>query len=135
MTITGTLTAEDVHAIRETTEQRWTKTILARDWEGMLALCAPDIVYMPADHPALRGHAQLRTWFDQFPRVLGLTQPLESVVGQGSLAIVRATFAATVDVEGKPTAGTGKVLCSFQHDVTGRWMVTSVCWNWDKPFA
>src|SRR5262245_741719 len=98
----STLTVEERESIRRMTEEDWTAAVLARDWHKTLAMCAADVVYMPADHPALRGHAELRAWLDQFPRILTFTQPLESVDGYGDLAISRATFAATVDNSGTP---------------------------------
>ena len=130
-----TLTTDDRDVIRQLTEARWTAALLARDWNQLLAMCADDIVYMPADHPVLRGHAALRAWFDQFPRMLTFSQPLEAVEGQGDLAISHSTFAVTVDNAGTPVGNTGKVLCGWQKDASGQWMVKSVCWNWDRPLG
>ena len=131
----STLTAEDRESIRSVTEEGWTAAALARDWDKVLAMCAPDIVYMPADYPVLRGHAALRAWLDQFPSILRFTQPLESVEGHGNLAISRNTFAITVGDAGKLVENTGKVLCAWQKDTSGRWVVKAVCWNWDRPMG
>ena len=131
----STLTAEDRESIRSLTEDGWTAAFLAQNWDKALAMCAPDIVYMPADHPVLRGHAALRAWLDQFPRILKFAQPLEALEGQGALAIARGTFAVTVDVGGKPVENTGKVLCGLEKNASGRWVAKAVCWNWDRPLG
>ena len=128
-----TLTPEDRNVIRQVTEEQWTTALLARDWSQLLAMCADDVVYMPADHPVLRGHAALRAWLDQFPRMLKFSQPLGTVEGQGTLAISQSTFAVAVDNGGTPVENTGKVLCGWQKEASGRWLVKSVCWNWDRP--
>jgi ketosteroid isomerase-like protein len=60
--LASTLTKEDRETIRRLTEEEWTAAGLARDWDKALAMCAPDIVYMPADHAVLRGRAELRAW-------------------------------------------------------------------------
>jgi ketosteroid isomerase-like protein len=117
------------------TERQWTAAMLARDWDTALAMCAPNVVYMPADHPVLHGHAALRGWFEQFPPILKFTQPLETVEAQGNLAIGRATFTATIELGGKPMENTGKVLAVWQKGTSGQWLVAAVCWNWDWPFG
>ena len=131
----STLTAEDRESIRRMTEEGWTAAGLAQDWDKAIAMCAPDIVYMPADHPVLRGHAALRAWFDQFPRIVKFSQPLDALEGQGTLAMARGTFAVTVDVGGKLIENTGKVLVCWTKDDSGRWLAKAVCWNWDRPLG
>jgi ketosteroid isomerase-like protein len=135
MTEAPPLTAEDRAVIRRFTEHEWPAAALARDWDRLLAMCANDITYMPADHPVLRGHLALREWFEQFPPIVKFTQPLEEVVGQGNLAVGRATFAAAVDVSGQRLEGTGKALCWFGKDDSGKWLARAVCWNWDRPLT
>jgi ketosteroid isomerase-like protein len=129
------LSAEDRERLRTLTEEQWTAAALTRDWDKLLAMCAPDIVYMPADQPALPGHSALQAWLDQFPRIVKFTQPLEQVEGQGDLAVGRATFAITVEVAGKPVENTGKVLFWCQKEASSRWLVKAVCWNWDRPMV
>jgi ketosteroid isomerase-like protein len=127
------LTAKDRETLRTLIEDAWTASCLARDWDKTIAMCAEDIVYMPADLPALRGHAELRSWLDQFPRMLKFTQPLEELEGDANLAVARATFSGAIEAEGHEVAFAGKVLCSFRKEPAGQWLVRRVCWNWDRP--
>ena len=127
------LTDRDKQFIREAFETRWTQSIMARNWPQALALCASDVVYMAADQPIVKGHDALRAFLDQFPPVARLTQPLEAVDGQGTIAVGQGTFSATVEIGGKAVDNTGKVLCWFKKDAADQWQVKGVCWNWDKP--
>jgi len=130
-----TLTSADHEVVRQLTEDVWTAGIMARDWKKVLAVCAEDVVYMPPDHPILLGQAALHAWLDQFPRVLDMRQPLETVEGQGTLAMSRASFSAAVDIGGQRVENTGKVLCAWRKDASGRWLVQAVCWNWNRPVS
>ncbi len=129
------LTAGDQDTIRDLVEQQWPSAWLARDLEKVLAMCTEDIVYMPADHPALRGQAELRAWLEQFPKTLKFTQPLTHVEGDAHRAVARATFEAAVEVAGEPAAIAGKVLCTLRKEPSGKWLAQSVCWNLDRPMA
>ena len=51
MTASNAFPVEDERAIRRIVEDEWTRAILSRDFEGAIALCADDIVYMPAGLP------------------------------------------------------------------------------------
>jgi ketosteroid isomerase-like protein len=127
------LTADDRVTLRTLIERRWTAAMLARDSATLLAMCADDIVYMPVDHPALRGHAELRAWLEQFPPVKRVRQSFGDLDGNGTLATGRFTFDATIEVSGKNIDVTGQGLCGFRKEPSGQWLIKSVCWNFDRP--
>lgn len=129
------LSPEDRRTITRMAEDEWTAAALARDWGRAADLCADDVVYMPADHPALRGRAALRTWLDAFPPIKQFVQPIEVIDGWGDVAMSRGAFTVTFEVDGAPVENSGKVLSSWKRDESGRWMVTAVCWNWDRHMA
>lgn len=127
------LNGADREAIRTVAEQRWVSALLARDVDALVAMCAPNLLYMPADHPAIRGHEEFRAWLIQFPAITAFTQLVESMDGSENIAIARGRFTATLDVSGTPVAITGKVLCELAKNESGTWLVKSVCWNRDQP--
>jgi ketosteroid isomerase-like protein len=98
-------------------------------------MCAPDVVYMAADVPIVKGQQALREFLDRFPPVINFTQPLETVDGQGTMAVGLGTFSATVEVGGRRVDNTGNVMCWFRKDAADRWLVKGVCWNWDQPMT
>jgi ketosteroid isomerase-like protein len=131
----STLSPEDVEKIRTAVEQDWPQANLARNWDSALALCYPDIVYMPPDQPALHGHRALREWLDRFPPIIEFVQLLEAIDGHADSATCRFSFSATVGVEGQRISGTGKGLAIVQRDSLGRWLAKAVCFNWDRPMS
>ena len=82
-------------------------------------MCDPDIVYMPADHPALLGTSALREFLAAFPPVTSFTQPLEMIDGSGDLAVARARFAVSFDIDGQRVDHAGKALTSLRRDSVG----------------
>jgi ketosteroid isomerase-like protein len=131
----ASLTASDHDYIRSVAEDQWTSAFVAQDFDRMLALCAADIVYMPADYPALRGHAALRAWLSTFPPVTSFTQPIETIDGAGDVAVARASFTVAFDVDGQRIDSAGKALCSLRRSAAGQWLVSAVCWNFDQPIG
>ena len=131
----STLSAEDLESIRDIIERRWTAACLAGDWDNALAMCAEDSVHMNPDEPAVRGHAELRAWFEKFPRIVKFTQSTRHVEGLANLAVAQCTAALTVEASGTQLDSTGKLICCFRKQPSGEWLVTSVCWNLDRPMA
>jgi ketosteroid isomerase-like protein len=129
------LTSDDRERIKHLGEVEWTRALESGDAEQVLGLCADDIVYMPADHPALHGHAELRQWLSTFPRVVRMSQPMHSIEIAGDVAMAEATFDATLDVNGQPLAATGKAMCRLRKNAAGQWQVKTVCWNLDQPMS
>jgi ketosteroid isomerase-like protein len=126
--------SDDHERIKHLGEVEWTRALESGDVDQVLALCADDIVYMPADHRALHGHAELRQWLSTFPKVVRMSQPMHSIEIAGDVAMAEATFDATLDVGGQRMAATGKAMCRLRKNA-GRWQVKTVCWNFDQPMA
>lgn len=129
------LTSDDRDRIKQLGEVEWTRALESGDAAQVLALCADDIVYMPADHPALHGHAELRQWLSTFPRILRISQPMHSIDIAGDVAVAEATFDAAMDMNGQLLAVTGKAMCRLRKNSVGQWQVKTVCWNLDQPMA
>lgn len=126
------LTPDDRRQIKDLGEVEWTAAFIAGNHDRLLQLCDENIVYMPADHPAIRGRAQLREWLATFPPVSSFEQPIEAIDGHGDVAMARATFTVVLAGTHPPVERTGKAMCSL-HRSEGGWLITSVCWNFDDP--
>ena len=133
--MTGAEHTADDHLIRVMAERDWVDALRAGDVDRLLALCADDLVYMPADHPPLRGHDQFRAWVANFPRIREMAQPVEHIEVHGDAAMVRAGFTVALDANGQRLNASGKALCSLRREPGKGWRVTSVCWNFDAPPA
>jgi hypothetical protein len=88
---------------------------------------------MPAGHPVLRGHAELRAWLEQFPETVAFEQPIEHIEGDEHRIVARTTFAAAIEIERQRSEVAGKVLCTAGKDASGRWLAQSVCVSFDHP--
>lgn len=126
------LTPDDRRQIKDLGEVEWTAAFIAGNHERLLELCDDDVVYMPADHPTVRGREALRAWLATFPPVTVFEQPIEAIDGHGDVAMARATF--KVALANPPVERTGKAVCCM-HRVGNDWRITSVCWNFDGPPA
>jgi ketosteroid isomerase-like protein len=129
------LTAGDRESIRALAEDRWTAALINHDLDGLSALCAEDLVYMPADHAPLYGRAEFAAWLAAFPRVVRMTQPVEAIDGGGDMAMVRARFTVTLEVNGQHVDSSGKALSCVCRDAAAGWQVKSVCFNFDQPLG
>ncbi|MGD9905006.1 MAG: nuclear transport factor 2 family protein [Vicinamibacterales bacterium] len=128
------LSRDDREQIKQLGEERWTRALEAGDFDTVCGLCTDDVVYMPADHPALRGRDQFRRWLEAFPRIVRMTQPMTWIDGQGDMAMAEATFTVTLEVEGRTVESAGKAMCGLRRQA-GEWRVKSVCWNFDQPMG
>ena len=131
----STLSEEDRNIIRDLIERQWVAFDLSRDWEKWLATADPDVVYMPADEPSLRGHAALRAWMDHFPQILKVTHSVEEMDGSANHAVARCTAEIAVEMDGKRIENNGKFLCYFRKNESEKWLLKWVCVSWDHPHA
>jgi ketosteroid isomerase-like protein len=129
----STLSAEDRETLRDLIERQWVAFDLSRDWDKWLATADPDVVYMPADEPSLRGHAELRAWMDHFPEILKVTHLVEEVDGSPNHAIARCTAKIAIEAGGKRVENSGKFLCYFRKNEFEKWLLRWVCVSWDNP--
>jgi ketosteroid isomerase-like protein len=129
------LTPKDRENIRTLGEVHWTGALTAGNLDALVELCTDDIVYMPADHPALRGRDQFRAWLSSFPKVVRMSQPMDWIEGTGGVAMAEASFAVTLEVEGQEVDSSGKAVCCLRRNEAGEWRVKSVCWNFDQPMG
>lgn len=127
------LVPNDSDHIRSMAERQWTDALRARDADRLLAMCAPEFVYMPADHPPLHSHGDFRTWFSNFPHIVEISQPVESLELHGDCAVARCSFSVTLDAGGQRVNANGKALTSLRRDPSAGWLITAVCWNFDGP--
>lgn len=128
------LTEADRDTLRWMTEEEWGEAALASEWDRTLALCSGDIDYMQPDGPALRGHEELRAFLEGFPTIVAFSQSVQRIEGSGDQAVLRGTFALTVEAEEGETTGEGKFLATAAK-IGDDWKFATVCFNWDAPFG
>jgi hypothetical protein len=128
------LTGADRSRLTEMVEHDWVEAALARDWNALMALCSEDFVYMPQDHPMLNGKGETKAFLSSFPTIRRLSQAVQAIYGDDRLTVLQFSFAGTIEVEGTDLSGKGKGLCAAAR-ISGKWLFTSACFNWDGPPA
>jgi len=127
-------TEQDVEAIRGTSAIH-AKKHLARDWDGWVATCAEDVVFMPPDSPKIEGRSAVRSWMDEFPPTKDVTWTVEAVDGSGDIGISRGYGPMILEIEGKPVSFSVKWLSVYKKQSDGSWKVKELAWNFDQPVS
>jgi ketosteroid isomerase-like protein len=128
------LTDQDREQLRALIEDEWVAACGAGEWDTAAALCTEAVDYMPADSPWVRGRSEVAGFLSGFPEIIGMSQSVTKIAGDGSLAVLHATFDIRFVVEGQKLEGRGKVLGTAAKESSG-WLFSSVCFNWDAPPA
>jgi ketosteroid isomerase-like protein len=128
--------AADDAAIRAGTVV-WTDAYNAGDVDKIVALYTEDAVVMPANAPALIGHAAIKDFLTKdiaAAKAEGLTDKdgIGDVGISGDLAWHAGT-SSVIDAAGK-TVETGKYI-EVWHRINGKWLMVRDIWNDDAPPA
>jgi ketosteroid isomerase-like protein len=121
----------DSESIRATLKP-WTRACLDRDWDALLALCTPDVVFSPPAEASVSGDA-LRPWLDTFPVLKTFDLEIEQLHIQGSLAVAAGSGAWAMEIDGKLTKASFKFLDRFERGDDGTWRYAHVFWNMNAP--
>jgi ketosteroid isomerase-like protein len=132
-----TLSAADVDAIRQITDQEIPRLIVAHDWDALATVFTDDAVLMPFGEPELRGRADV---VDEIKRNWGLltvrelTQSATQIDGSGDLAYARGAYSVTVEVR-EPTViyDRGKFLLIFRRQADNSWRIVTTSYSRDIP--
>ena len=128
------LTDADRDRLREICEVDWVSATLARDWDANMALVSEDLVYMPPDHPVLRGKQEWVEWIQSFPNLTSMAQQVNGVFGDTVVAGVRGSVQGTFEGDGQEISFVGKFLGTAAKE-GDRWLFNSLCFNFDGPPA
>ena len=126
--------AEDIAAIRDTRLNRFAASFIAADADGFLASVTQDMVIMPPDEPAVRGHVEIRAWLEAFfagySTDLQYTASEVSVAGDTAFEAYAFRWTLTPSDGGDPIEQSGKGVYVFRRQVDGSWKVARDIWNY-----
>ena len=126
----GSLSEPDKEAIRGVFSNVVT-ALRAQDWDAFTATFAEDVVFHPANAPALHGREELKNWVSQGPKPTSAFDFTNvEVIGQGNFAF--ATSDIAMNLEGVP-ADKGKQLVVLRKEPSGEWKTVAVSFNSDTP--
>lgn len=105
----------------------------ASDWDAFLATFAEDVVFHPANAPALHGKEELKNWASSGPKATSAFDFTNvEIIGEGSLAY--ATSDIAMNFEGVP-ADQAKQLVVLRKEPSGEWKTVAVSFNSNTPMG
>jgi uncharacterized protein (TIGR02246 family) len=126
----GSLSEPDKEAIRAVFSKVVT-TLRARDFDAFANTFAEDVVFHPANAPALHGREEVKNWVTQSPKATSAFDFTNvEIIGQDNFAF--ATSDIAMNLEGVP-ADKGKQLVVLRKEPSGEWKTVAVSFNSDTP--
>lgn len=117
MPVTRELTDEESQLVAQWTRSSWTQTgdpYRDLDLDELVLAYAPDAISIPANHPAMAGHSEIRAWYAR--RVgdyeMNVESDVDSIDIVGDIAVLVGTFRVTR----RPEHGVAAL------DHAGRWL-------------
>jgi ketosteroid isomerase-like protein len=96
----------------------------ARDLDRLVDMYAPDAISMPANHPALHGHDELRAWYARRTGDydMNIASEVNSVDIVGDIAVMTGVFRVTrTPDDGVAGLDHGGCWLSVMRKVDGKW--------------
>lgn len=127
-------TPQDEAAIRAASAE-YARLETPADAEKWAAMSATDAVMMPGGERPVQGREALIVWAKQVPAGLKLNTTVQEIVGHGSIAIERGSYAVSgpAPAGATPESGTGSYLVVWERQADGGWLITRNIWNSDRP--
>lgn len=105
-----------------------------KDFAGWANLFTEDAMFMPPNHPAISGRANLKAWADSLPPMSEFTFSDVTADGDGDVAAGTSRVAMTFNPPGgTPVPDKAKQLVAFHRQADGSWLVTAAAFSSDLP--
>ena len=129
------VSAEQRTALQKLAET-WAEAAPRQDWDTILDLCTDDVVFMPQDEPIVEGKEDQRTWHENFHTVQEMKSDFVKGEVSGDTAIGQGVFSLVAkSEEGSLVDMKGKWLSGYRRQPDGRWLISHLAWNLDRPAA
>lgn len=137
MALPGEALSDNVEAVIRKTGEDWAKQWNAKDLDHVVAIYAPDAVYLPPHHAAVHGRDAIREYL-KGPLGHGatdLTFEVTYIKHDGNLAYDVGRYAMTVLQDGTRKQDRGKYLTVWRRQAEGSWHIAADAWSSDLPAA
>ena len=105
-----------------------------KDFAGWANLFTEGAMFMPPNHPAVSGRANLKAWADSLPPMSSFTFSDVTADGDGDMAVGTSSYAITFNPPGgTPMPDKGKQLVAFHRQPDGSWLVSAAAFSSDLP--
>jgi len=117
-------------------DESYVTGVRTQDWNALVAVFAPDVVYMPPNRPAVLDRAanlsrfQAREW-----ESVEYAHTVIDIRGASGVANVYGSYSVTIDLSDvdEPITDAGKYLSVLLELSNGEWLIDKMIWNSDLP--
>jgi len=127
--------SDNVEAVIRKTGNDWAKHWNAQELDRLVAIYAPDAVYLPPHHAAVHGRDAIREYL-KGPLAHGVTDlsfEVTYIKHEGHLAYDVGRYAMTVPQDGGRKQDRGKYLTVWRRQTDGHWLIAADAWSSDLP--
>jgi len=129
-----TFTAADETAIDAVVAQALQIANGSQDWDAYAQVYyAPDAVVLPANQPAVSGHAAIGDFLRAFPPMTSFQTEKVDMGGNGDLAYVYGRYHLEMETPDGPVADDGKYIEIWKRQADGGWKIAYDIFNTDLP--
>lgn len=106
----------------------------SKDWDAYVqTYYAADATILPANSPAIQGHAAIAEFLRGFPTMTAFSSQKVDAGGDGDLAYVYGRYHMEMEGEGGPMVDDGKYVEVWKRQADGGWKVVYDIFNTDMP--
>lgn len=121
------LSAQDIASIHRMIEP-WNRACTTRDWHALLAMCTPDVIFLPPQSKPMQGTA-INGWLNTFPTIKAMWWDIKQLEGRGDLACLRGAVRQTLVIDGQDVLFDGKYFDTMRKEADGVWRFATIMWN------
>ena len=125
------LSPEDIEA-HKAMSQQFLDYVHEANWQGLSEMYEDSAVVMQMNIPALKGRAEIREFWSEFPPIKEMRFYDEGIIGEGDLAYVYGRYWVQIDMEDNPILE-GKYLDVRSRQPDGSWKYVAECANTSLP--
>lgn len=120
------LNETDKAAIQEATAA-FGAAMRSADYDALAALYTEDALFLPPNHDAITGRAEIRTYLATFPPITRFDITVGAIEGAGNMAVVHGRYSMTLEPPGMPPMEDhGKYVEVRRRQPDGSWLI-----HWD----
>ena len=117
-------------------DEAYVDAVRTQDWEGLVSVFTPDVVYMPPNTaPVVGRRANLTRFQSRDWSTVEYTHDIVDVGGAGDVAYTHGTYSVNITLggSGAPVVDDGKYLAVLLKQADESWLIDKMIWSSSHP--